>query len=118
MRDVQKDLFAAHDETLRYLVDNLEYKRMTENTWYKAVKHFGGCFLCDNDADIRWLLIRPKFGGKYSATNVLPLCSHCHETVNTFDNPVASVDARLNKLAPQDGLIKLQKGLRYLGYEI
>lgn len=118
LRDIKKELFEAHDETLKYLVDNLQYKRMTEIAWYKAVKHFNGCFLCDNDADIRWLVIRPRFGGKYSSTNVLPVCSHCHEIVNIFDNPVASLDARLNNKAPQDGLIKLQKGLRYLGYDI
>lgn len=91
---------------------------MRDIDWYKALKHFNGCCLCDNQADIQWLVIRPANGGKYSSTNVLPLCYKCHEVATAHSNPIAALDARLNADASTDSLIKLKEGLKWLGYKI
>lgn len=116
---IRNKLYIAHDEAFKYLVDNQPpHKPMRDIDWYKALKHFNGCCLCDNEAEIQWLVIRPIDGGKYSSTNVLPLCCKCHEVATAHRNPIAALDARLNADASVDSLIKLKEGLKWLGYKI
>ncbi len=116
---IKHTLITEHDKAFKYLVDNQPPRRpMRDIDWYKALKHFNGCCLCDNNADIQWLFIRPSMGGKYSPTNVLPLCTTCHEAATLMSNPIASLDARLNDKASTKSLIKLKEGLKWLGYKI
>lgn len=119
-KELHNELVKAHDNAMQYLIDyGLTRKPVNKYHWYRTVQYFDGCCLCDpGEADIQWLFIRPKNGGKYEGSNVLPCCESCRELLNKYDNPLLALDARINKKAPVDGLKRLQKALRYIGYDI
>lgn len=73
---------------------------LTEEEWLEACRHFNGCALCGNESiDARGYFIPFKLGGKYVASNVIPLCEKCATstrlTRNT--NPFKSLDKILSR---------------------
>ena len=117
---LHNELVEAHNEAYSYLIEyGLTMKNINKYDWYRMVQHFDGCCFCDDGyADLQRLFIRPKDGGLYKGNNILPVCEDCRSILDKFDNPLVAMDARLNKHAPVDGLIRLQKVLRYMGYGI
>lgn len=60
---------------------------LKESQWIRAVAHFNGCALCSNDyAEVRYQLLIPELGGKYTVLNTIPLCEKCSKVKNRSTN--------------------------------
>ena len=63
-------------------------KTLTEDEWIRACAHFGSCATCGaSSIDARGMFIPFKFGGRYAAWNIIPLCDKCATAIKFQHNP-------------------------------
>jgi len=63
-------------------------KTLTEDEWIRACMHFGSCATCESSSiDARGMFIPFKFGGRYAAWNIIPICDKCATALKFQHNP-------------------------------
>lgn len=64
-----------------------------ESDWLEVCAHFNGCAFCGSpDIDHQHLFVSPRYGGKYYAYNVVPICRTCFTDMRKGSklNPIAA----------------------------
>ena len=78
-----QSLFEVHIEKLPK-----NPKPLSEKEWQEACRYFNGCAICGNNSiAARMLFIPAKYGGRYTASNVVPVCSKCATEARASCNP-------------------------------
>jgi hypothetical protein len=73
------------------------FKPLTNEDWIKACIHFGKCALCTEDAiSARAFFIPFRYGGRYAAWNVIPVCEKCALEFRQNQNPFIRYNSRLH----------------------
>ncbi len=71
-----KDMYSAWLDKVAKVPTN--YPTLTEEQWFDACKHFGGCAICgDMYISARAYFIPFKEGGRYCDWNIIPVCEAC-----------------------------------------
>jgi hypothetical protein len=62
-------------------------KPLKEHEWIDACRFFGGCAICgESTITSRMLFIPAKYGGKYTASNIIPVCEKCATEARSSHN--------------------------------
>lgn len=81
------------------------FKPMKEAEWLKICAFFDGCAICGHEhIDSREFFLSPKFGGKYAAWNMFPLCGKCAVLARRIENPFFWIDKTLGRSSGSLGL--------------
>lgn len=65
---------------------------LTEEEWLDTVSHFNGCAFCkETDIAARQLLLPRRYGGRYTKTNVIPICEKCAKILSTYTDNIFRV---------------------------
>lgn len=74
------------------------YPTITEAQWLEVCAYFDGCALCKSEhINTRGFFIAFKFGGRYCAWNVIPLCEDCAKKFRALQNPFRVMHRRLGE---------------------
>jgi len=98
-----KRIAAAESKYAEWLkqITAAPFNILTEEQWLQACRYFGGCALCDiTEIAARGYFIQFKYGGRYTAWNVIPVCELCATGLNKQPNPFKRFDTILNDSAP------------------
>lgn len=94
------------------------FKPLTEEQWIQACRFFEGCALCNNTSiDARGYFIAFKYGGRYVAWNILPLCEKCETDLKVCLNPFRRLDRKFNSnvaLCRGISVDKMNRAAQYL----
>lgn len=68
-------------------------KILTQEEWIAACSHFDRCALCGHsEIAARAFFIAFRFGGRYAAWNVIPVCEKCATVLKKPNNPFMKYD--------------------------
>lgn len=85
VKEMQQESTQVAKEWLENLKDT---QLLTDDAWLETCRYFRGCALCDSpDIDARIFLVPYKYGGRYVASNVIPVCTHCFSLINKLNTP-------------------------------
>lgn len=63
-------------------------KILNEAEWRRATMYFNGCALCgEPEIEVRYQLLTPELGGRYTVLNTIPVCGDCVKVPRRHVNP-------------------------------